>query len=245
MNINAIQHLRAPGLSLGTWLGLGSPVIAELAAECGFDWVLFDLEHGFGGEDLLLAQLLALRGSATAGVVRLGAPHPDQIQRVLDRGADAIMFPRIGSAAQAEACVAAAHYPPRGRRGYSRSTRPYRYGLSTESVPTPVIMAQIETIEGVRNAAAIAAVDGVDVLFVGPSDLRFDLKSRPGDAPGDADACIDLVCQAAAAHGKQTGILLRDADDPAAYQRRGFTIIAIDSDLGILRSHYQKLRTQR
>src|SRR5690606_14199824 len=129
------------------------------------------------------------RGTATAGVVRVGAPHPDLVQRVLDRGAEGIMVPRVGTREQAEACVQTAHYPPRGRRGYSRSTRPYRYGLEVRQLPPPVVMAQIETWEGVENAEAIAAVDGVDVLFAGPADLNFDLGCRPGGVTADYAAC--------------------------------------------------------
>lgn len=229
------------GQWLGTWLSLGSPIVAELAVECGFEWLLLDLEHGFGSEETLLPQLLAARRSDTAVIVRVGAPHPDLILRVLDRGAAGIMVPHVNSVAEAEAIVQAAHYPPRGRRGYSRSTRAHRYGLDATPPAPPVIMAQIESIEGVENAAEIAAVDGVDVLFVGPADLKFDLQARPGRSRPDHAGCLAAVVAAATAHGKAAGILVRELADVEPLRKLGFTVLAVDSDLGILRARYQHL----
>lgn len=222
-------------------MSIGSPVIAELAALTGFDWLLFDLEHGSGSEAALLPQLQAIRGTNTAGIVRVGAPHPDLIARVLDWGAHGIMVPHVNSAAEAEAIVQAAHYPPRGRRGYSRTVRAHDYGLrSPEQSPTPVIMAQIESIEGVNHAVEIAQIKGVDVLFVGPADLQHDLIHSTHAAPGDFTECLNLVVAAAKGAGKETGILVRDPADVPHYLGLGFTQIAIDSDLAILRKSWQQ-----
>lgn len=222
--------------NLGTWLSVGSPVIAELAALCGFDWVLLDLEHGSASEATLPDQLRALRGRPTKGIVRVGAPHGDLIARVLDWGADGIMVPHVNSVAEAKSIVQAAHYVPRGHRGYSRTVRAYDYGLrSPDEAPMPLIMTQIETIEGVSHAADIARVDGVDVLFAGPADLQFDLKNRPGSAPGDYAYCLQMVVAAARDAGKAAGILVRDPADVAHHRDLGFTYIAVDSDLSILR----------
>ena len=118
MNMKSPATLLDKQPHLGTWLSIGSPVIAELAADSGFDWLLFDLEHGSGSEAALLPQLQAIRGTDTAGIVRVGAPHPDLIARVLDWGAQGIMVPHVNSAAEASNIVQAAHYPPRGSRGY-------------------------------------------------------------------------------------------------------------------------------
>ncbi|MCF7818924.1 MAG: hypothetical protein K9M54_13690 [Kiritimatiellales bacterium] len=235
--------LRGSRVFWGTFLSIGSPVITELAAECGFDWLLLDMEHGFGSEESLFAQLLAIRGTSAAAIVRVGAPHPDLILRVLDRGADGIMVPHVSSVADAEACVQAAHYPPRGRRGYSRSTRSRRYGLSPEETPPPLIIAQIETIEGIENVRGIAAVDGIDVLFVGPADLQFDLKARPERGGFTYSACLEAVVAAAAEAGKQCGILIRNPSDLQELKRLGFTFLAMDSDLAILRKGYQQLQS--
>lgn len=227
---------------IGTFLSIGSPTIAELAALSGFDWVLIDLEHGSESEASVLGQLRALRGSKTRGIVRVGAPHADLIARLLDWGAHGIMIPHVGSAAAAEAIVQASHYAPRGRRGYSRTVRAHEFGLRpAEQTPEPIIMAQIESIEGVNHAAEIAAVDGIDVLFVGPADLQHDLTHRGTAAPGDFAECLRLVVAAAKGGGKQAGILVRDLVDVPHYLEQGFTQIAIDSDLSILRNAYRQV----
>ncbi len=242
MNTDLLKKMRLPHLHRGTWISSGSPVITEIATECGFDWLLFDLEHGFGSEESLLGQLLAVKGTSTATIVRVGAPHPDLILRVLDRGADGIMVPHVSTVEDAERCVEAAHYPPRGRRGYSRSVRACHYGFRPpETNAAPLVVVQIETIEGVQNAHAIAAVDGVDVLFVGPADLNFDLNARPGKSSLDYAGCLKKVSAAAAELGKQCGILLRNPAEMEEFVKQGFFFIALDSDLGILRTHYQQL----
>jgi 2-dehydro-3-deoxyglucarate aldolase/4-hydroxy-2-oxoheptanedioate aldolase len=242
MRTNSPAELREKKPRLGTWLSIGSPVIAELAADSGFDWLLFDLEHGCGSEAALLPQLQAIRGSGVLGIVRVGAPHPDLIARVLDWGAHGVMVPHVNSAAEAEAVVQAAHYPPRGRRGFSRTVRAHGYGLrSADETPAPLIMAQIERIEAVENAGKIARVDGVDVLFVGPADLNHDLKARPKLAKRDYAACLKHVTTAAAKAAKSCGILTRDAAELPALRRQGFGWLAVDSDLAILRNGYRRL----
>lgn len=232
----------AERIRLGTWLSIGSPVIAELAAGVGYDWVLMDLEHGCEAEAALPSQLRALRGSNTSAIVRVGAPHPDLIGRVLDWGARGIMVPHVNSAEAAQECVEAMHYPPVGKRGISRSARAYGYGLQVPDAapPPPVFMAQIETIEGVINAAPIAAVEGVDVLFVGPADLQFDLRARPNEIAEGYEECLRHVVTVAHANKKEAGILVRRASDLPMLLDMGFTCLAMDSDLAILRNGFQK-----
>ncbi len=231
-----------PALSLGTWLSIGSPVIAELAALSQFDWVLFDLEHGCFSEATLCDQLRALRGSKTQGIVRVAAPAPDQIARVLDWGADGIMVPRVECAAAAESIIRFACHAPLGRRGYSRTVRATNYGLQ-DHPEKPVIMVQIESIAGVGSAEAIAAVTGVDVLFVGPADLRHDLAHNPfGESPAYED-CLEQVLAATRKASKEAGILVRESTETATYAARGFTRVAVDSDLSILRKAYQTLQS--
>ncbi|MGZ0654872.1 HpcH/HpaI aldolase family protein [Coraliomargarita sp. W4R53] len=241
MNTDPLTRLRESVEHTGTWLSAGSPVITEMAAECGFDWLLLDLEHGFGSEESLFAQLIAVKNTGTAAIVRVGAPHPDLILRVLDRGATGIMVPHIESAEAAEALVQAAHYPPRGTRGYSRSTRSHLYGLDIEPTPPPLIVAQIETIQGVLHAEEIAAVDGIDVLFVGPADLSFDLRVRENQCDLNYLQCLEKTVTAARLHSKQCGILVRDENDLPSLREQGFTLLARDSDMGILRNRYKKL----
>jgi 2-dehydro-3-deoxyglucarate aldolase/4-hydroxy-2-oxoheptanedioate aldolase len=232
---------------IGTWLSIGSPIIAELASAAGFDWLLFDLEHGAHSDAVLMGNLQAIKGSAAMAIVRVGAPHPDLILRALDWGSAGIMVPHVESAAEAASCLLAMHYPPRGRRGISRSARVYEYGLrpmpAPEDLPPPLLFAQIETLRGIERVGEIAAVEGVDVLFVGPADLAFDLSvRRNGDGPGPQyDDCLSTVTEAARASGKQAGILVRTLDDIPALRARGFTHFAVESDLGIIRSRYQQV----
>lgn len=225
---------------IGTFLSLGSPALAELAAECGFDWVLIDLEHGCEPEAALPNQLRALRGSATRAIVRVGAPHPDLIGRVLDWGADGIMVPHVNTAAEAEHCARAATYPPAGLRGVSRTVRAHGYGLRppAEEMPRPIILAQIETLEAVGNAEAIAAVEGISALFIGPADLSFDLNAR--QAVLSYDDCLVRVTNAAKAHGKGCGILVRHLDDPEKLRALGLEWVAMDSDLSLAREGFRR-----
>ena len=225
--------------SIGTWLSIGSPVVAEMAALSGFDWVLLDLEHGSASEAAIPDQLRALRGSRTKGIVRVGAPHADLIARVLDWGADGIMVPHVNSVTEAEAVVRAAHYPPRGRRGFSRTVRAHDYGLrSPESTPAPVLMAQIETLDAVVASAGIAGVDGIDVLFVGPADLQHDLRHRPVASSADFEECLARVVAAAHARGKCAGTLVRDLSELPHRIQQGFTQVAVQSDLSLLRDAF-------
>lgn len=227
-------------LSLGTWLSIGSPVIAELAALSGFDWVLFDLEHGCVSESALCDQLRALRGTTTKGIVRVASPAPDQITRVLDWGADGIMVPRVETAAMAASIVRSACHAPQGRRGFSRTVRATDYGLKGHP-DKPIIMAQIESVAAAYTASEIAAVKGLDVLFVGPADLRHEIEHGANDGRVSYEACLNRVLAAARNVGLEAGILLRDPADLKAHVDLGFSRIAVDSDLSILRKAYQSV----
>jgi 2-dehydro-3-deoxyglucarate aldolase/4-hydroxy-2-oxoheptanedioate aldolase len=238
--------MNSPTLRIGTWLSIGSTAVAELAGLLGFDWLLFDLEHGCQTEAALPDQLRALRGSATQAIVRVGAPHADLISRVLDWGSAGIMVPHVNSAAQAEHVVQAAHYAPRGHRGVARTVRACDYGLKpppTESAK-PIIMAQIETVEAVKHVDEIARVEGINVLFVGPADLQFDLKHHAEPACPDFASCLRAVSAAAQKAGIACGILLRDLAEVAPHQELGFSHIAVDSDLSILRKAWQQTLSQ-
>ena len=225
-------------LRLGTWLQTGSPIVAELADLSGFDWLLIDLEHGCGTEATVLSQIQVIRHAAA--IVRVGAPHPDIIARSLDWGAAGIMVPMVSTAEKAEACARAMRYPPRGDRGLAGMVRGFQYGLQRE-MPTPIFYAQIETIEGVQNARAIAAVDGVDVLFIGQMDLKLQLQSYPERTQLDLAACIKEVAAAAKQAGKVCGMFCRQTDDFAELQALGFTHLGIETDITLLRESYRQV----
>ena len=233
--------MRREGLFLGTFLSLGSPTVAEVCGKYPFDWILIDGEHGAGAsEDALFRTLQAMGPTAAKKIVRLGEPAHAQIQHALDWGADGLMIPHVDTPEVARRALDSMLYPPKGRRGYSRSVRAFGYGTALPEVPPkPLLFAQIETLEAVDNVEAIAAVEGVDVLFVGPADLGFDLKARGSSLT--LDDCLPKVAAAARAHGKAAGILTRDDAQIAARLALGYTHQAVDSDLGILRRRWAAL----
>ena len=233
--------MQSEGLKLGTFLSLGSPTVAEVCGKYPFDWILIDCEHGAGAsEDALFRTLQAMGPTKAKKIVRLGSPEHAQIQHALDWGADGLMIPHVDTPDIARKALDSMLYPPKGRRGYSRSVRAFGYGTALpENPPKPILFAQIETLEAVENAAAVAAVDGVDVLFVGPADLGFDLKAR--GASVTLDDCLPKVAAAAKAAGKFAGILTRDDADVQKRLALGYTHQAVDSDLGILRRRWKEL----
>jgi 2-dehydro-3-deoxyglucarate aldolase len=245
MTSKNLSRVRGAEPFIGTWLSIGSPIIAELAAASGFDWLLFDLEHGAHSDAVLMSNLQAIKGTSAMAIVRVGAPHPDLILRALDWGSSGIMIPHVESAAQANDCLQAIHYPPRGRRGISRSARVYEYGLrampAPGDLPTPAMFAQIETLAGIKHVSEIAAVEGVDVLFVGPADLAFDISVRKNGQTPMYEDCLVAVADAARAAGKRSGILVRLMDDIPSLRQLGFTHFAVESDLGIIRARYQQM----
>ena len=233
--------MRSTDLKLGTFLSLGSPTVAEVCGRYPFDWILIDCEHGAGAsEDALFRTLQAMGQTQAKKIVRLGEPSHAQIQHALDWGADGLMIPHVDTPEVARRALDSMLYPPAGRRGYSRSVRAFGYGTALpETPPRPVLFAQVETAEAVENADAIAAVEGVDVLFVGPADLQFDLKARNSSLA--FEDCLARVASAAKAAGKAAGILTRDDSQVAPRLAMGYTHQAVDSDLGILRRRYAEL----
>jgi 2-dehydro-3-deoxyglucarate aldolase/4-hydroxy-2-oxoheptanedioate aldolase len=238
-----------PNLQLGTWISTGSPLITELAAECGFNWLLLDLEHGCTTQADVLPQLQTLARTQTNGIVRVGGLHSEQVSQLLDWGASGIMLPHVASAEKAQALVHAAYHPPRGHRGLAKTVRATRFGLGSHADnPAPLLIAQIESAEAVENAEAIAAVPGIDVLFVGPADLQHNLQhcsQSNGSEPLVYEECLLRVSRAATSHAKSAGILLRNHSEIPRYQSLGFTFIAVESDFGILRSAYQQILAPR
>ena len=226
---------------LGTFLSLSSPTVAEVCGKYPFDWIMIDGEHGAGAsEDAIFRILQAMGPTKAKKIVRLGEPDHAQIQHALDWGADGLMIPHVDTPDVARRALDSMLYPPKGRRGYSRSVRAFGYGTALPDVPPkPLLFAQIETLEAVENAAEIAAVDGVDVLFVGPADLGFDLKARGSKLT--LDDLLPRVAEAALKAGKKAGILTRDDADIAKRLALGYTHQAVDSDLGILRRRWKEL----
>ena len=224
--------------SLGTFIGMASPVSAEVCAASGVDWVLLDLEHGAGGEEQIRDLVPAAGGYGVPTVVRVEAAERIRIGRALDCGAAGIMLPRLNSAAEVNAALTHLRYPPSGDRGVATYNRACRFGLDPGALDRAdretLCVVQIESAAAVADADAIAALDGVDVLFVGPRDLSHDL-GVPGDitAPAYVEA-LDAVLTAARRHGKACGMLVADGAAAAARLAQGWSFIAIGSDSTLL-----------
>jgi 2-keto-3-deoxy-L-rhamnonate aldolase RhmA len=235
-------------LGHGTWISIGSPVITELASNYPFDWFLFDLEHGFLTESSLLNNMQAVRNKEIKQIVRIPSFNPALIAHVLDWGASGIMIPHVSNPEQAEICVQAMRYPPLGTRGYSSRSRSFKYGLmlseSIQDINNLFLLVQIENYEGVSNASSIAQVEGVDVLFVGPSDLKLDLSIHQEKESIQFTDALKTVADAAMKNNKQAGILIKDVEDINSYIDMGFTCMAINSDLGLLCDGYQSITTK-
>ncbi len=228
------QRVRARTPLLGTFLNLGSPLAAEACAIAGYDWLLVDLEHGGRGEEAMLGQLLAGAAHGVPVLVRVETPDRIRAGRVLDAGAAGVMFPRIDTAEGVAEAVRHLQYPPQGDRGVATYNRSCGFGLVPGSLDTSgeriVSVIQVESEAAVRAVDAIAAIPGVDVLFVGPRDLSHDL-GVPG-AFGDPtfQAALDRVSGAAAAAGIAAGILAGSAEAALRYVDAGFTFVAVGSD---------------
>jgi 4-hydroxy-2-oxoheptanedioate aldolase len=225
----------------GTFINLGSPVTAEIAAHAGFDWILIDHEHGAGGEDTMFNQLRAVGGAPAAPIVRIAANEAWRFKRVLDAGAHGVMVPFVNSADEARAAVSSMRYPPAGIRGVARFHRGAAYGAEFDDYlkhasERLLLVAQIETPAGVANVEAISAVDGIDVLFVGPTDLTYSMGIPEQFEHADYLAAQRRVVAAANSAGKAAGILVHNPALVAASRDLGFTFVALGSDGGAVRT---------
>ncbi|MCC5928687.1 MAG: 2-dehydro-3-deoxyglucarate aldolase [Cyclobacteriaceae bacterium] len=219
----------------GCWLNLGSSITAEIVGLAGFDWVLIDLEHGAGEPKDLLHQLQALAHTKASAIVRVESAARERIHRVLDLGPEGIMCPRIQNVQEARAAVQGMHYPPSGFRGVAKMVRATGFGKNFDNYRANTKedilgIIQIETLEALTDLEAIAGLDGVDVLFIGPADLSMALGIYGQlDHPLFIEA-LQKTVQAAQKAGKATGILIFDPKDFAKYQQMGIQLIACGSD---------------
>ena len=221
----------------GTFINLGSSLTAEIAGRAGFDWLMLDYEHGPGSDETLLHQLQAVSATPAATIVRLAANETPRFKRVLDLGAGGVMVPYVSTEAEARAAVAAFRYPPRGVRGVAKSNRAAGFGIDFDDYYAHaherlVNMVQIETPEALENLDAMAAVDGVDVLFVGPLDLTTNLGVQGNfEHPLFAEA-RQRVAKAARNAGKAAGILITAPNQIPVLREEGYTVMAFGSDGG-------------
>ena len=231
---------------IGCWCSLASHITTEILGVAGFDWILLDGEHSPNDVITFVPQLMALKDSFSAPVVRPASNNSVEIKRLLDAGFYNFLIPYVESADAARQAVAATRYPPQGMRGVSVSQRSNRYGTVPDyfkGINEQVcVIVQIESQAGIDATKAIAALDGVDCIFVGPSDLAAALGHLGNANHPEVQAAIASVFADAKACGKPTGILAPVEADARRYMAMGATFVAVGSDLGVFRSGTQALR---
>ena len=239
------QNLIAGKRLIGCWSSLGSPITTEILGLAGFDWLLLDGEHAPNDVSSFIPQLMALKDSVSAPVVRPSWNDTVEIKRLLDAGFYNFLIPFVETEEQAALAVASTRYPPEGIRGVSVSHRANMFGTVpdyfAQSNNNITILVQIESQQGVDNVDAIAATNGVDGIFVGPSDLAAAFGHLGNASHPDVQRAIQHIFARAKAHGKPCGILAPVEADARRYLEWGATFVAVGSDLGVFRSATQKL----
>ena len=241
MTASLKQQLRSGRPAIGCWIELMSPLVTEVVALAGYDCVVIDLEHGPGSIRDAVQIMQALQGRGCAPLIRVPDSGEAGLKKALDAGAEGCMVPSVNSLDQAREVVAACHFAPKGRRGMATSViRASGYGIHEDgylerAAEDTLVICQIETPEAVRESEAIADLDGVDMLFLGPNDLAANLGY-----PGQVDhpevlAAAERVGSAVRAAGKLMGAIPTPARPTAALKAAGCHLIMADADTLLLR----------
>lgn len=232
------RALLANQLRVGLWMSLCSPMVAEVICDSGFDWLLLDAEHAPNEMPDLTAQLQVLARGQAAPVVRVPWNDIVLFKRALDIGARNILVPYVQTAEEARLAVAATRYPPKGVRGVATSTRAARFGRVDDYLNTAdsdiCLIVQAETKMAFDNLEAIAAVEGVDGVFVGPADLAASLGHLGNAHHPEVQAAIKDAASRLAAAGKAAGILATREDDARRYLDWGYSFVAVGIDASLL-----------
>lgn len=230
------RTIRAREKAVGYWAVLDAPVATERIGRLGYDYVALDAQHGLLGYSGVLAGLMAVDAGHTAvGMVRVEENSPVAIGKALDAGAVGVIVPLVDTAEDAAAAVAAAKYPPLGNRSYGPMRSALRIGpVPAEANAATLVFAMIETPDGLANVAEICATEGLDGIYVGPSDLTITVG---GKYPGDPDVqeafgeALATVAAAAAAAGVAAGIHTAAGEVAAQRLSQGYTFATVASDL--------------
>ena len=233
---SAMRKMRRKQPAVGSWLSLGSPLVAEYMSLQGWDWLVADSEHTPAGVETLLGCFQAMTASPVTPMGRVLGNDPLLIKQMLDTGALGVVVPMVMDAHQAESAAASARYAPRGRRSIAAGVRATVYGSDyVEKANGEIaVIAQIEHIEAVERAEQILSVDGIDVGFIGPNDLSWSMGLRPGD-PLVEEAISEALSKGSAA-GKPMGILTPNAQEARRRIAQGFLMVGAGSDAAFIRS---------
>ena len=229
MTASLKQQLRSGRPAIGCWIELMSPLVTEVVAQAGYDCVVIDLEHGPGSIRDAVQIMQALQGRGCAPLIRVPDSGEAGLKKALDAGAEGCMVPSVNNLDQAREIVAACHFAPKGRRGIHED------GYLERAAEDTLVICQIETPEAVRESEAIADLDGVDMLFLGPNDLAANLGY-----PGQVDhpevlAAAERMESAVRATGKLLGAIPTPARSIAALKAAGYHLIMADADTLLLR----------
>lgn len=223
---------------IGTWITSASPLVAEAVAHAGFDWGLIDLEHSPAGLMDVVHLLQAIGATRMAPLVRVPCDDAATIKRVLDAGATTLMVPCVADADAARAAVAATRYPPQGVRAMSASGRASRFGTDTAYFRSAnreiAVVVQLETVHAVARLESIAAVPGVDAIFVGPADLSASMGHVGLATHPEVMALMADVVRRCKAVARPVGAVGATPELVAQYRAIGFDFVAIGSDLALL-----------
>lgn len=237
--------IRAGRQQIGLWVALANSYGVEICAGSGFDWLLFDGEHGPNDPPGMLPQLQAAAAYPVSAIVRPAWNDKVLIKRYLDIGFQSFLVPYVQTVAEAEAAVAAVRYPTRGVRGVAGSTRASRYGRIADYARRAegeiCLLVQIESREGLDNLDAIAATDGIDGVFIGPADLAAGLGHLGEIGHAEVQAAIKDAIARIKAAGKPAGILATDEASTRRYMEWGTTFTAVGVDVMILARETEKL----
>lgn len=240
--------LAGDGITYGGWCGIPSSFSTELMGYAGFDWLCIDLQHGLVEMEHVLPMLQAASVTRTPCMVRVAANDPAQIMKVLDTGAAGVIVPMVNSAADAARAVSACRYPPAGIRSWGPNRAQLAVGdYTAERANAETVCAvMIETVEALDVLDEILSVPGIDVAFVGPSDLATTMALAPRIGPitgrhSDAVAAVAASCRE---HRILPGIYCGNAAATLAYREMGYRFLAASSDVLLLRHGTQALLDQ-
>ncbi|RRO16686.1 aldolase [Saccharopolyspora rhizosphaerae] len=230
------RKLRARDKLVGYWIALDAPAATERIARVGYDYLVVDVQHGLIGYSGMLNAMLAIDAAGAAeGLVRVGVNEPSEIGHALDAGAAGIIVPLVNTGEDAAAAVEATRYPPRGRRSYGPMRSSLRVGpRPAEADESTVVIAMIETPEGLANVREICATDGLDGVYVGPADLCLAVGGAyPGDpeVAEEFEAAVATIQQAAAEAGIAAGFHVSDGEGAVPRLAQGYTFASVSCDL--------------
>jgi 4-hydroxy-2-oxoheptanedioate aldolase len=223
---------------IGLWCSLASPISTEIVAGSGFDWLLLDMEHSANDLRDIYGQLQAMSEGSAHAMVRVPSDEPITIKRILDTGVQSLMIPNIDDADQARRAVAATRYAPRGVRGFSQAPRAARFGripdYHARCEAEIFVAVQVESRRALDNLDAIAAVEGVDGVFIGPGDLSTSLGYLGQQGHPEVVSTIEAAVARIVRAGKQAGILTPSEELARRYIAAGTRFTAVGSDMGLL-----------